>query len=89
MHEITAYVPEDDRCVYRTEKGARHHELRAMMKAATLSMPDFQRRTDDLSDFLVDMLISETYPTVADKLVEAVSYFQEYRAVLRGPGRGN
>ncbi len=93
MHEVTAYVPEDDdRQLYRTEKGARLHELRALLRAATQSMPvndGVTPRSDNSCEFLLTMLTSQTYPTVVDKLLEAVAYFQKYRGVLRGPGFGN
>lgn len=90
MHEITAYLPEDDGRMYRTEKGARMHELRALIRTATRSMPrPAIENSDDLTGFVFDMLVTETYPTVADKLLEAVAYFREHRAILRGPGLGN
>lgn len=92
MHEITAYVPDGTAVepLYRTAKGALKHELRDLLREATQSMPSSELRGGSpLHDLLLDMLTTEIYPTVPDKLVEAIDYFREHRAVLRGPGIGN
>jgi hypothetical protein len=90
MHEVTAYAPEDDGRLYRSEKGARRHELRALIRDATESMPSVHLTDNDaLCAFLLDMLTTETYPTVADRLLDAVAYFRKHRSTLRGPGLGN
>lgn len=87
MHQVTAYIPDNDETLYRTEKGARRHELIELMNEATGSMPSIHLTTNkDLACFLADMLMSQTYQSVADRLLEAVDYFREHRGVLRGPG---
>jgi hypothetical protein len=85
MKKIAAYKCEKTGAIFEEESRAKESEFRAMMKSLGVSLPHMGSvNSTSIMEWLAGNIISEIYPSIADKLLKALTYYDEN---IRPPAR--